>query len=185
MKELHEYVKYDITSPTGLRWAKVIYSGRYLNIPMTVIGSVAGNKTKGGYYRLCLMRRNHLCHRLIYDMEVEAVGAREVDHIDGDTTNNAVSNLRAVDHRTNSENRGKQSNNTSGTTGVHFTKSGRNTYCSATTRDVQDREKKVVKHFSISRFGLLPAYRMAVLHRLLSITELNLAGASYTERHGV
>lgn len=45
-----------------------------------------------------------------------------IDHIDGDATNNAWSNLREVDHSTNMKNRKLSSNNTSGKHGVSWHK---------------------------------------------------------------
>jgi hypothetical protein len=43
-----------------------------------------------------------------------------VDHIDGDATNNAISNLRLVTHSENHRNRRIQSNNSSGVPGVQM-----------------------------------------------------------------
>ena len=45
-----------------------------------------------------------------------------VDHIDGDITNNKLSNLRWVTHEENMQNRKKHSNNRSGITGVYWYK---------------------------------------------------------------
>jgi len=43
-----------------------------------------------------------------------------IDHLDGDATNNSISNLRLVTHSENHRNRKIQSNNTSGTPGVRW-----------------------------------------------------------------
>lgn len=43
-----------------------------------------------------------------------------IDHRDLDGTNNRLSNLRAADYAKNGHNRGLNSNNSSGTKGVHF-----------------------------------------------------------------
>ena len=43
-----------------------------------------------------------------------------IDHMDGNATNNAISNLRLVTHSENHRNRYIQSNNTSGVTGIRF-----------------------------------------------------------------
>ena len=50
------------------------------------------------------------------------LGKFEVDHIDGDTFNNAISNLRIVTHKQNSENRRLGANNKSGYMGVSWSK---------------------------------------------------------------
>lgn len=55
-------------------------------------------------------------HRVI---NADSAG-HEVDHIDRNKLNNDCSNLRAVDHRANSINRGKSTRNTSGYKGVSW-----------------------------------------------------------------
>ena len=48
----------------------------------------------------------------------------EVDHVDGDRTNNVWSNLRSVTRAANSRNAAKHKDNTSGTTGVRYITKG-------------------------------------------------------------
>jgi len=43
----------------------------------------------------------------------------EIDHINGDRSDNRISNLRVVTHRENAMNRSRRSDNASGVTGVH------------------------------------------------------------------
>jgi len=49
----------------------------------------------------------------------------ECDHIDGDTLNNNIGNLRSVSSTGNSRNQRKKDNNTSGFTGVYYHKTAR------------------------------------------------------------
>ena len=46
----------------------------------------------------------------------------EIDHIDGDGTNNRLDNLREVSHKNNQKNMKRLSNNTTGCTGVVWLK---------------------------------------------------------------
>lgn len=43
-----------------------------------------------------------------------------IDHIDGDATNNRISNLRVVEYEVNNRNKRLQRNNTSGRVGVYW-----------------------------------------------------------------
>ena len=49
-------------------------------------------------------------------------GVDVIDHIGGNKKDNTITNLRKVDHRTNSRNRKIGKDNTSGTTGVSYRK---------------------------------------------------------------
>jgi len=93
-------------------------------------------------------------------------------------------NLRwATDHQ-QAQNKGKQLNNTSGTTGVNFTHSGKLgqcTYAIATWSDNGPKNKK----FNCKKLGLLPAFKAAYLYRIKIIAELNANGAEYASNHGL
>lgn len=63
-------------------------------------------------------------HKIIYEMHYGDVDT-EVDHIDRDTTNNLISNLRSVSRLQNVLNTGVRSDNSSGYRGVSPTPSGK------------------------------------------------------------
>lgn len=63
-------------------------------------------------------KTNIYLHRYILNPDNKSV----VDHIDGDGTNNILSNMRVVTQKKNTWNRGLSSLNTSGHTGVSFSK---------------------------------------------------------------
>lgn len=87
-------------------------------------GTRAGtfDKTKGaGYYIVRVNDKNYLVHRLIF-LFFHGYLPDRVDHIDEDTTNNRIENLRAATHSQNLCNRGKAKNNTSGFKGVCLVK---------------------------------------------------------------
>jgi len=78
-----------------------------------------GTIDKQGYIYFSYEGKSYFTHRLIwkwwygYDPE-------QVDHINGDKQDNRIDNLRNVDHITNSRNRIKSKNNSSGFTGVSW-----------------------------------------------------------------
>ena len=62
-------------------------------------------------------------HRLLYCFfHKDSFNEFDIDHIDQNSLNNAIDNLRHVTRSENQRNKKKQSNNTSGLTGVRFHK---------------------------------------------------------------
>lgn len=85
-------------------------------------GSVAGTIERGGYVRINLAGYWRIAaHRIIYAMH-HGHWPVEVDHIDGDPSNNRIENLRAATHAQNLRNMRTPSSNTSGVKGVSFHK---------------------------------------------------------------
>jgi len=66
-------------------------------------------------------RRHYLAHRLAW-FYVYGEFPTMIDHIDGNRTNNKISNLRQVSSKENQCNLTIAANNTSGITGVSFSK---------------------------------------------------------------
>lgn len=58
-------------------------------------------------------------HRVIWKL-LKGSEPQEIDHIDGDPSNNRIENLRSMSHEENCKNRRKYSHNTSGVTGVSW-----------------------------------------------------------------
>jgi hypothetical protein len=68
------------------------------------IGSVAGSND-GGYRRISISGKNYWAHRLAWLHVYGAWPQHQIDHIDGDRSNNRIANLRDVSSRINSQNR--------------------------------------------------------------------------------
>lgn len=78
-----------------------------------------------GYKWDKLFGKMFLAHRLIWLYMTGEHPVGEIDHIDGNRTNNSWINLRCVDAFENSRNQGERKDNTSGCRGVSYRKSGR------------------------------------------------------------
>lgn len=183
---------YDPSVPTGLRWKADRMAGRWLKIKAATAGSPAGNVHKGApKYKACTVPHsgtNWFTARIIWIIHNgELSNDLVVDHIDGNTLNNDLANLRVVNQVLNNRNASKRKDNVSGTVGVHFTeakdnKGGKYLYATSTWYSSANKSKN--KHFSVSKLGLLPAFAEAVKFRKGKIDELNAQGFGYTNDHG-
>ena len=75
------------------------------------------------YRQLHILGHTYMAHRLVYLIEHGRWPVGEIDHINGDTTNNKHTNLREATPITNRRNQKRHSRNTTGHTGVHKRKS--------------------------------------------------------------
>lgn len=78
-----------------------------------------------GYYQVNFKRKVYLVHRLIVYMMTGEYPEKniDIDHINGDRSDNRWCNLRIVDRACNLKNVGMRIDNTSGVKGVHLEKS--------------------------------------------------------------
>ena len=98
---LREILDYD--QDTGVfRWRVPV--GRWGHIKP---GTVAGGPNFYGHLRLFIGGKSFYCHRLAWLYVTGEWPAGDIDHIDGDNSNNRFSNLRDIAHQTNTENRRK------------------------------------------------------------------------------
>lgn len=119
-----ELVEYDRESGV-FTWIERIDVKRPKSWNAQNAGMVAGNLNKKlGYVqiRFSVLGANKLlyAHRLALYMSTGVVPLLEVDHIDGDKSNNRLHNLREVTNSINHRNSKKKATNTSGVTGVGF-----------------------------------------------------------------
>ena len=85
-------------------------------------GKVAGCVCGSGYTLVSIDNRLHKLHRLIYLMH-HGICDMRVDHIDGNRTNNSISNLRLVSKEQHQWNKGIGKTNKSGVKGVSWRES--------------------------------------------------------------
>jgi hypothetical protein len=67
-------------------------------------GAVAGSRCRAGYRRLTIYGRRYAAHRVAWLYVTGAWPRGELDHIDGDPSNNALTNLREATRALNMQN---------------------------------------------------------------------------------
>ena len=85
-------------------------------------GSVAGYKTKCKRIKICItlgkVKKTLLSHRIAWFIYYKEMPKNEIDHINGDATDNRICNLRSVNHQENMFNIGIGKRNKTGFLGV-------------------------------------------------------------------
>ena len=126
-----------------------------------------------------------LVHRIIWTLFYgEVPDGFVIDHIDGDSLNNIISNLRLITQAENRRNTRKFKNNTSGVSGVNLQTQSNGKYSYWCAQYTKLDGQPIQKSFSIFRLGNDEAFRLACEWRSEQIRLLNEQGAGYTERHG-
>lgn len=110
--ELKANVTYD--PETGIfRWVQSKPGRR------DTVGAVLGPR---GYVQVCISGKRYYAHRLAW-LYVHGVWPENlVDHVNQNTADNRIANLREATIKENLQNRGKNANNTSGHLGVSWRK---------------------------------------------------------------
>ena len=85
------------------------------------VGTIAGTLKSHGYICVGINRNSYRAHRLIFLMH-KGYLPKTIDHINGDTLDNRIENLRAATRGQNQHNRKTNANNTSGYKGVSWYK---------------------------------------------------------------
>ncbi len=89
-------------------------------------GAVAGNPNSWGYLLVGIDGRQYSAHRIAWLLTHGSWPGGEIDHINGDRTDNRIANLREATVSENQQNqRGPQANNASGYLGVYWNKQRR------------------------------------------------------------
>lgn len=83
------------------------------------VGSEAGSDNGRGYLRAGINKKQHVVHRIIFLMH-KGYYPEVLDHIDGNTHNNRLENLRPASRSQNQHNRKIGKNNTTGYKGVSY-----------------------------------------------------------------
>jgi hypothetical protein len=84
-------------------------------------GQEAGTFCEDGYRYIRVDRKQYLAHRIIWKL-LYGEDPEEIDHINGNRSDNRITNLRSVSRLENMRNRKRASDNTSGVTGVFWYK---------------------------------------------------------------
>jgi hypothetical protein len=130
---LEECFELSDDSPSGIQWKKERPSSHFKTLrgwriwSSQFAGKHAGNIHSPGngykHWEVRLAGSLYKAHRLVYMLANKVDPSDlEVDHIDGDATNNRPNNLRLANHIENGHNRSKNRNNKSGHKGVSWYK---------------------------------------------------------------
>lgn len=123
------------------------------------------NANQAGYLTGLIFRKLYLAHRIIW-FYMTGEWPQEVDHINGNTSDNRWCNLRNVDSQINTKNKGRHSNNTSGFKGVCWHKRDQKW----TARLTIDGERKQLGYFDTAEEAFMEYAQRAKV-------------AGYTNRH--
>ena len=74
------------------------------------LGKQVGNLDVNGYLRVTINYKRYLVHRIIFFLESRIIGNFFIDHINGDTIDNRILNLRVSNNRRNQQNQHKHRN---------------------------------------------------------------------------
>lgn len=93
------------------------WNGRYS-------GKNAGSIGSTGHVRICINDKMYLAHRLAWLMIHGVWPANEIDHINGEPSDNRLVNLREATRQENQQNRRRHCSNKSGLKGIYKNKIG-------------------------------------------------------------
>lgn len=121
-KVIHRLVKPDGSLPTVLE-AFQYADGKLISLFKTskyAVGDAVGHARPGdGYVRIKFAQRMYFVHRVIWEMHNGPIPeAHEIDHINGNTADNRIENLRVVSRQQNAKNLRLQRRNRTGIPGV-------------------------------------------------------------------
>ncbi len=176
-----EYLEYDTSSSTCLRWKK--------SIGKAVVGAEAGkfeyrpNGLKSAI-RVGLGGKLYQAHRIIYEMLIGIIPENMViDHLDGNPFNNHISNLKLKTGADNSRNLKLNVNNVSGHAGISLRYSNNFKNLNYQASFVDEFGIRRSKNFSHLKYGKEKALEMAVQWRNENIARLKSLGFQYTDRN--
>lgn len=115
--DIRNYLEYDETSSTGLRWKKI--TGKRV-----MVGNEAGYLNNRGYYTTTFNDTQYKNHRIVFFLN-HGYCPDILDHIDNDTKNNNINNLREANHEQNNQNAITRKDNKTGVKGLTISQ---NTY---------------------------------------------------------
>ncbi|MGJ3351607.1 HNH endonuclease [Morganella sp. Je.2.23] len=107
-------------------------------------GTIAGTTNRFGYIQIVFRNKIYKAHRLAWAYVYGHLPDGDIDHINGNTSDNRIVNLRVATHAENMRNRKMPKTNTSGVKGVYWDREKRKWRAAL----MFDGKKKSVGYFS-------------------------------------
>jgi hypothetical protein len=85
-------------------------------------GARAGSLMRSGYWEIEIHSRRYLAHRLAWFFEYGEMPSAEIDHINGDRSDNRLCNLRLATRKQNAANVRRHIDTSSGLKGAYYDK---------------------------------------------------------------
>lgn len=101
----NEWLYYDPSSPSCLRWKKDVRRGRNMCILIYPKGTPAGSISYENYWHIGLHKKLYRGHRIVYLLCKGSISSLlSIDHINHESLDNRIENLRMVSQAENSKN---------------------------------------------------------------------------------
>jgi len=170
----NDYFIYDENVPSCIVWKTPLGNTKYRNF--------AGTLDPRGYFRVSVNKSKYWVHRVVYEMFYGSIKTdMEIDHLDGNKSNNKISNLVLKTREGNQRNRPLRKDNVSGVNGVYKAVTQENH--SYWVVIWYENGIPFKKHFSVTKLGEESALQCAKEFRKSQIERLNAKGYGYSERH--
>ena len=107
LAEINKTFYYSEDSPSKLKWKLDKFTGGHRKTHSVVAGSHAGGLNLQGYYEVKHNGKSYKCHRLVYMLVNNTILDKDdqIDHKDGDRSNNSKNNLLKSNAILNSRNK--------------------------------------------------------------------------------
>lgn len=182
----NEIFVYDESSPTYLRWTcDYVVNG----VIRRYKGDVAGptevhKKTNKKYSFVSYNKKQYAVHRIVWELFNGKIPKdMQIDHLDGDSKNNLISNLLCKSIKANGQNKGINRNNRTGVKGVSYYAYNNGKHLGYFVVHYKMNGKACSKTFTVEKYGPYGAFSLAIYEREKMIKILNSIGENYTERH--
>jgi hypothetical protein len=178
-------------SPSGIVWKVPRKYSNKLNYGR--VGKQAGNlrdfNGRQQYYVVSIFGKSFFTHRIAYLLYHGNVDPEnDIDHIDGNSLNNSIDNLREVPPFLNSRNSRKRVKGKELETGIYYEEllSRRGTLLKRINAHCAILPNKTEKvNFSVLKYGYETALALAREWRKTKLKEVSDLGMPYSSRHGL
>jgi HNH endonuclease len=134
--------------------------------PQSPPGTIAGWHSGKKAQRIELEGENYLAHRLAW-FYVHGIWPEQIDHINGDRSDNRIANLRPANNSQNQANMAAKSNNSTGYRGISLR---RGSYIVQLCKTENGKKRKITKRFKVLEDAKVFAFEQSkVLHKEFSI----------------